>query len=183
MLFLCNFVKDLLNVYDDKTRWLVLVYTLSTLVQGHVLIQENLQWCSCRTSIIHTKTHNTVNCNLEQNVYSNQKEELDKRLNNSEHSIFIEYLYIVMINRQKKKEIKTKHTNGEWRKFSEWYCTLFLKCYRSRLPVLYLWTFQLLPLSSQKFSLVLTLDYSEAQANGLWNWPTWNKYVSLFITV
>lgn len=45
-----------------------------------------------------------------------------------------------------------------------------------------LWTFQFLPSSGQEFSLVLTLDYSEAQANGLWNWPTWNKYVSLFIT-
>lgn len=30
--------------------------------------------------------------------------------------------------------------------------------------VLYLWTFQSLPLSGQEFSLVLTLDYSEAQA-------------------
>lgn len=47
----------------------------------------------------------TVKCNLEQNVYLNQKEELDKRLNHSEHSIFIEYLYIVMIKRQKKKKI------------------------------------------------------------------------------
>lgn len=55
----------------------------------------------------------SVRFNLEQNVYSNQKEELDKRLNHSEHSIFIEYLYIVMINRQKKKKDKNKHTNGE----------------------------------------------------------------------
>lgn len=60
----------------------------------------------------------TVKCNLEQNVYLNQKEELDKRLNHSEHSIFIEYLYIVMIKRQKKKK-DNKHTNGEWREFSE----------------------------------------------------------------
>lgn len=58
-----------------------------------------------------TAIHTTVHCNLEQNVYSNQKEELDKRLNHSERSIFIEYLYIVMIDRQKKD--KNKHTNGE----------------------------------------------------------------------
>lgn len=54
-------------------------------------------------SITNIKIHITVYCNLEQNVYSNQKEELDKRLNHSEHSIFIEYLYIVMIKRQKIK--------------------------------------------------------------------------------
>ncbi len=45
----------------------------------------------------------TVCCNLEQNVYLNQKEELDKRLNHSERSIFIEYLYIVIMDRQKDK--------------------------------------------------------------------------------
>lgn len=54
-------------------------------------------------SIVPRKTHITVNCNSEQNVYSNQKEELDKRLNHSEHSIFIEYLYIIMTDRQKDK--------------------------------------------------------------------------------
>ena len=37
-----------------------------------------------------------------------------------------------------------------------------------------------LSLLGQDFSLLLTLDYSEAEANGLLNWPTWTKYVSLF---
>lgn len=60
-------------------------------------------WCTCVQP--RRKIHIPVHCNLEQNVYSNQKEELDKRLNHSEHSIFIEYLYIVMI--EKRKKIKT----------------------------------------------------------------------------
>lgn len=68
-----------------------------------------MQVCNCVQCC--TKIHITVHFNLEQNVYSNQEEELDKRLNHSEHSIFIEYLYTVMINRQKKD--KNKHTIGE----------------------------------------------------------------------
>lgn len=74
-----------------------------------------LLWYDCVRSRI--KIQITVRCNLEQNVYSNQKEELDKRLNHSESSIFIEYLYIVMINRQKKKDSNIQMENEE--KFSE----------------------------------------------------------------
>ena len=69
-------------------------------------------WFSCIPVQSYPEKHITACCNLEQNVYSNQKEELDKRVNHSEHSIFIEYLYIVMTDRQKKKD---KNKTYKWR--------------------------------------------------------------------
>lgn len=110
-MFCCNSVK---GWRSDKTKVNVpsmyfIVTNSSTFINTSKLmvytphLYNGVQ--SCR------KIHITVICNLEQNVYSNQKEELDKRLNHSERSIFIEYLYIVMINRQKKD--KNKHKNGE----------------------------------------------------------------------
>ncbi len=98
-MFCCNSVKGRCS---DKTKVNV-IGTHFILTNSSAFINTaHLYNCvqSCR------KIHIAVICNLEQNVYSNQKEELDKRLNHSERSVFIEYLYIVMINRQKKK-IKT----------------------------------------------------------------------------
>lgn len=61
----------------------------------------------CKFVLIVVQEFTLVHRNFEQNVYSNQKEELDNSLNHSEHSIFIEYLYTVMIYRQKKGQKQT----------------------------------------------------------------------------
>lgn len=73
----------------------------------HLLTHHSIRNCGTQKS-----TH-PIHGNLEQNVYSNQKEELDKRLNHSERSIFIEYLYIVMTDRQKKVKTNIQMENEE----------------------------------------------------------------------
>lgn len=65
---------------------------------------------------------------LEQNVYLNQQGRTRHGLNHSKHSIFIEYLYICMINRH---YIRKKTKQNMRKKICEQYCTLFLKCFRS----------------------------------------------------
>lgn len=113
-MFCCNFVADWCS---NKTKSNVItIYTLSSLIEIHLLIHERV-WCMWRTCIIvfnhaHKSTSQSIVIQ-NKNVYSNQKEELDKRLNHSEHSIFIEYLHTIMINRQKKIKITIQMENEE----------------------------------------------------------------------
>lgn len=79
-MFSCNLVKDWCS---DITKGNV----INMYFYHHLLkyIYELAQLYNCVTSCTHThtknKNHIKVLCSLEQNVYSNQKEELDKRLN------------------------------------------------------------------------------------------------------